>query len=233
MSIKIECEKCGFQNVLGRVFCAQCGVKLDLRATSAEEFDERRRFDYARFVKLTLVFLALVLILGVIGAALWPDTIPSVRVDKAGAVQIPIKAKAVRSAISFNRSVTLDLSEGELNGFLEERARNRNIPGLAIDLKPGAFDLYSIQDWRPATNIAVLAWVHTRYSMTLRGSFQNGVLKIENARFGHLPLPEFARRQVVDFFAGLFADIIREKRVVGALKSVAIEETRADMVLGP
>jgi len=233
MSIKIECSECGFQNVLGRVFCAQCGVKLDLKATSAQDLDVRQRFDVARLVRRLLALLAIVFIVGIVGSAFWPDTIPDVLVDKAGAVQIPIKAKAVRSAISFNRAVSLSLTEGELNGFLLERARSRGIPGLAIDLKPGAFDLYAVQGWSPSTNVALLARLHVSFSMRLTGSFKNGVLLIEKVRIGHLRLPGFASDPIVGFFGGVFADITREKRVVSALKSAALEETKADLVLGP
>ena len=62
---------------------------------------------------------------------------------------------------------------------------------------------------------------------------RNGVLTIEAERFGHLPVPGFAKGPVAGYFAGVFADITQEKRVVSSLRSVALEETRADLVLGP
>ncbi len=233
MAIKIECSACGYQNDLGRVFCAQCGVKLDLRATSAQDFREQRRFGIGEVVRRFLPLVLLVLLLGGVGAAVWPARIPPVQVDPAGAVQVPIKAKAVRAAISYSRAATLSISEGELNGFLNERARSRMIPRLVIDLKPGAFDLYAIRNVRIPTNFVWLARFNLKFSMSMRGSFQNGVMTIEGVRFGHLPLPGFAQAPVVDFFAETFSDITREKRVVSALKTAALEETKADLVLGP
>lgn len=233
MAIKVECSKCGYQNELGRVFCAHCGTKMDLRAMSAGELKDRREVDVAGMVRRILTPVVVILLLLVVALALWPDRGPDVRFDKAGAIQVPMKAKAVRAAISYNQSAKLDLSEGELNGFLEERGRTRKLDRLVIDLKPGVFNLYAVQSWGPSTNVTWLAGIRMPFSMTVRGSFRSGIMTLEGARVGHLPLPGFARGAIVRFFADIFSDITREQRLVSSLKKVAIEETKADLMLGP
>ena len=233
MAIKIECSNCGHQNDLGRVFCLQCGQKMDLRATAMTDLNARRESDYGTLIRRIMATVVALLIAGVVGVAFWPMKCPPVLRDGAGAVQVPIKAKAIRSALSFNRNVSLDFSEGELNGFLAGRAAARHVELVAIDLKPGAFELYSAFYLTPFTNVAWLAGIRVPVALNLRGSFQAGVLTVEKVHLGHLPLPEMARKPVVDYFSALFSDILSEKRVVSSLKSVAIEETKADLSLVP
>ena len=233
MAIHIECSQCGNQNDLGRVFCTSCGQKLNLQDTSMVDLNDRREVDYGKWIR---GLLAAVLILGVGGLAgtiLWTVKPPSVFCEAAGAVQIPIKAKAARTALSYNREVKIDLTEGELNGFLAERAKSRKAGKLVIDLKTGTFDLYTGFDWSPPTNMTWLAKVKIPVSMDMRAGFQAGVLMIERGRIGHLPLPGSSKNVVIHYFETLFADITGEKRVVSSLKSVAIEETKVTLVLAP
>ncbi|MEI6563922.1 MAG: zinc ribbon domain-containing protein [bacterium] len=233
MAIKIECSKCGFQNELGRVFCSQCAQKLNLQATSMSDLDERRAFDFgklARWLVATAVILALA---GGIGLALWPLKPVPVLTDPAGLQQIPIKAKAIRAALSYNKPVSLDLQEGELNGFLAERAKSKHLRVLTIDLKPGSFNLYAAFNWFPATNVTFLAKISFPVTVSFQGSFIGGVLMPGKGWVGHLPLLGSTRDVATDYFASLFPDIIAETKVVDALRTIALEETRADLFLEP
>jgi hypothetical protein len=233
MAIHIQCSNCGNQNDLGRVFCTSCGQKLNLQDTSMADLDDRREVDYGKWIR---GFLAGVVILGVGGLAgtiFWPVKTPPVFFEATGAVQIPIKAKAARTALSYNREIKIDLTEGELNGFLAERAKSRKVGKLVIDLKTGMFDLYAGFDWSPPTNLTWLAKVKIPVSIDMRGGFQAGVLMIERGRIGHLPLPGSSKNVVIDYFATLFPDITGEKRMVSFLKSVAIEDTKVTLVLAP
>lgn len=233
MTIHIECSNCGHQNELGRVFCASCGLKLDLRATSINDLQERREIDYGKWIRRLVTGLVILAFCGIIGSLFWPVKTPVVFCEDSGAVQIPIKAKAVRAALSYNREIKFELTEAELNGFLTERAKTRKVGKLAIDLKTGAFELYAGFNWAPATNVAWLANVKLPISMEMKGGFQAGVLEIEWARIGHCPLPGPAKNIVVNYFSTLFSDVVGEKRVVSALKEVAIADTKASLVLGP
>ena len=233
MAIKIECSNCGHQNDLGRVFCVQCGQKLDLHATSMQELDDRREFDFSKLFKGLLVAVVVLAFGGILGAAFWQVQKPIVQLEVAGVTQVPIKARAVLQAISYHRSVTLDLTERELNGFLAERAKIRKLRDLTIDLKTGTFELYAALNWCPATNVSFLASVNLPVTLGMRGSFKDGKLMVEQARVGHLVLPGSARKAVVDYFADVFKDVTGEQRFVSSLKPVAIEESTAHLPLGP
>lgn len=232
-SIKIECQKCGHRNDLGRVFCVGCGVKLDMRATSAHDLKADRE-GFPSWIRPLVTTLLLIAVLAVIGLALWPAPLPKVFFDKSGSVQVPMKAKAILTALSYNRNVTMSMTEGELNGYLTDRARSKKLEALAIDLKPGSFDLYLAESARlPVSNVQWAAKMRIPLSMHLRGSFQGGTLSVDQVHVGHLALPGGAGNMVTTRFAGLFVDILREQRFVSSLKSVALEEDRADLMLGP
>jgi len=225
MAIKIQCSNCGFENDLGRVFCTQCGQKLDLRATAMSDLNERREFDFVKLFRRLLMVGVVLTGVTIIGLAAWTPAIPPVRSDPAGASQVPIKAKAIRAALSFNKPVSLDFSEAEINGFMAERAKARKIKSLLIDLKPGSFVLYASLNWGPGERVPV--------TLSMSGSFQGGVMIVGQCCIGRLPLPGPAKKAVVDTFGTLFSDITAEERIVSCLKSVALEETRADLMLGP
>ena len=233
MGIKIECSGCGFQNDLGRMFCGGCGQKLDMNATSMEDLDDRVEFDYAKLFRRLITALVLLVVFGVGGLAFWPAHIPAVFSEPAGTVQVPAKARAVRQALSYNRAIKSDFSEGELNGFLADRAKSRKLGALAIDLKPGSFDLYTSLVWTPPASLKFLASVRIPISFGMRGSFREGIMTVDKVWVGHLPLFGPARKVVTGYFATLFRDVVGEQKVVSALRSVAIEETRVELSLSP
>lgn len=233
MAIKIQCSTCGFQNDLGRVFCAQCGQKLDLRDTSMEDLEERREFNYGKLFRWVISVAVLALVASLLGLALWAVKPMPVYMDAAGSRQVPIKLAAILRALSYNKPVTLDFQEGELNGFLAERAKVKHLKAMAIDLKPGTFDLYASFNWSPPTNLAFLAKIKIPISMSLKGGFQGGVFIPEKGQVGHLPLLGKSLKLSTDFFAGLLPDIVAEKRLIDALRTVAIEERQADLTLTP
>lgn len=233
MAIKIECSTCGFQNDLGRVFCSQCGQKLDLRDTSMESLEERREFDFGRLFRWLLSLLVIGALVGLLGFGLWPAKPAPVYSEAVGVRQVPVKLSAILRALSYNKAMTLDFQEGELNGYLAERAKVKHLTALTVDLKPGAFNLYAAFDWIPPTNMTFLAKVKIPITITLKGGFQGGVFIPEKGQIGHLPLPGKTLSVSTDYFAALFPDILAEKRLIDALRTVAIEETRADLMLAP
>ena len=233
MAIKIQCTVCGFQNELGRIFCAQCGQKLDLRDTSMDELQDRREIDFGKWIRWGLTSVVLLVVTSLLALAFWPGKPVPVFMEAAGARQVPVKIGAVLRALSYNRPMTLDFQEGELNGFLAERAKVRHLKALTIDLKPGAFDLYASFTWTPATNPAFLAKIKIPVTLGLRGGFQGGVFIPEKGAVGHLPLQGRTLALATGFYARLLSDIVNEKRVIDALRTVAIEERRADLTLVP
>jgi hypothetical protein len=198
-----------------------------------EDLEERREIDYGKWIRWVVSIVVLGGIALVVGLALWPAKPASVYMEAAGARQVSVKMAAILRALSYNRDVTLDFQEAELNGFLAERAKVKRLNALSIDLKPGSFDLYAALAWAPPTNVSFLAKIKIPVTMRLSGSFQGGVLFVEKGRLGHLPLPGRTLEVSTGFFAKQFPDVLAEKRMIDALRTVAIDELRADLTLTP
>jgi len=198
-----------------------------------EALQDRREFDFGKLFRWLLSLLVLFTVASVAGLALWPSTKVPVYMDAAGSRQVPVKLAAILRALSYNKAMTLDFDEGELNGFLAERAKVKNLKFFTIDLKPGAFELSASLDWKPSAKQTYLEKVKVPVTLSLRGGFQGGVFFPERAWLGHLPLPGKAARLATDFFASLLPDIISQQRLIDSLRSVAIEERRADLTLAP
>lgn len=233
MAIKIECSQCGFRNELGRIFCAQCGQKLELHATSASDLQERREFEFGRFFgRLAGIVLPVLVVVG-LGLGLWPAAPLTPLSEASGAVQLPMKARALRSALVGNRRVTLEVTEGEVNGYLVARSRDRKLAALRMDFKPGQFDLAgAIVIRSPVTNVAWLASVRLPVTVDMRGRFEGGELVVGRSRVGHLPLIGPLKGVVTGFFAGAFSDIMREKQMFQTLTRVTLDDTKATLHFG-
>ena len=232
MPIKIACTNCGFQNDLGRVFCAQCSRKLDLNRTALEDLEERRTFEPGRLIGPILVTLIVGGALTVAGLALWPMPRPPVPFDPAGANQVPLKTAAVKTALRANRPVTLTFTETELNGYLAARAAIRKVDSLTIDLKRGKFDLQAACRWTAITNASSLAGRGLSYTYGMTAGFQGGQLNVTGGRVGHLPLPGPALALSKTYFAGLFDDLLSETGIVSAVKSVQLDDAKVEILLG-
>jgi hypothetical protein len=233
MAVKIECQICGFKNDLGRIFCTQCGKRLELTHTSLGELSSRRTFDWGPLIRRLLMALLLLAVGSVIAAALWPKTLPPIPVDPAGVKQIPIKSRAWQSALRARREIMLTYTEPEVNGFLDARARARKLKRLSIDFKPGSLTLAAWHDWTPVRQVTVLTNVTLPVSCELSGRFDGGTLVLQGGRVGHLPLPTPLASLMAPWFKGWFDDILAQTGMVRSLKSVTLDETTARLVFGP
>lgn len=233
MAIKIKCDKCGFQNDLGRMFCVQCGRRLELTHTSLDELASKRKIEWRPILRRVLTGLGVVAVAGVIGAAFWPPSPAKVLVDPAGVKQIPSKTQALQKALRARQRVSLEFAEAELNGFLEERAKSRKLHHLTIDLKPGEFDLAAGHRWVPITAVAALTNLVLPVSCELTAGFKGGTLAVKGGRFGHIPLPAPAASLMTPWFTGWFDDVLARTNLVEGLQSVTLEEDKATLVFGP
>ncbi len=233
MAIKMECKHCGEENDLGRVFCVQCGKKIEFSKTTMEELAARREVDWVPVVKRILGALVFLAVAGVVAMAFWPQPPSTLKLDPAGVQQLPIKTRALEHALRARQPVKVSLSEAELNGFLDARAKSRHIQQLTIELKPGTFTLAAWNDWAPAAEVTGLTGLTIRISCDWTASFHDGAVVVQRGRFGHLPLPLQAATYAASQFDGWFDDVLSQTGVVRSLKSVEIGEAKADLVFGP
>ena len=229
MPIKIECQQCGFQNDLGRVFCSQCGKKMSLQRTSLEDLRQREEFDVGRLVKRIVITLILLLVVAVATLAFWPATPAGTQLDPAGMQQVPAKTKMMVKAIRSRQKCSVTFSEAELNGFLAGRALARNAKALSIDIREGSFDLYGRFPLGSSTNAAYRA---AAFSCALTCTFTEGRLTVLKGRVGLLPAVGPLQAIPVNCFGSVLDDVVAEKDVVENLRDVALSGDTALLKVG-
>ena len=233
MAIKIECQICGFMNDLGRVFCTQCGKRLELTNTSLDDLARRRTFDWGPLVSQVAGWTLALIVVAIIGAALWQKMPVRVPTDPAGVKQIPMKVRIVQTALRARQPIAVPFTEAEVNGFLEARAKSRKLDHLSVDFKPGMLTFAAGHPWRPVTQVTVLTNLVMPVTCELSARFDGPTLVVRGGRLGHLPLPSPAAALMVPWFRGWFDDVLAQTGMVRSLKSVTLEENGAQLVFGP
>src|SRR5437016_2780641 len=119
----LPCPKCGFDNELGRIFCHQCGTKLDLDAIKpvsrgGKKIYRKSKFTPARVVRrvVDLVILA-VLIWGIYLMAQVPE-VSTAAPPSDVALTVERKRAELDALVYQQKASALQFSEAELNAFL-------------------------------------------------------------------------------------------------------------------
>lgn len=232
MPIKIECQNCGFKNDLGRVFCVQCGKKMTLERTSLNELAEQRQIPVGMIVKRVVIAIVLLALAGLVALAFWPTAVAGVASDPVGVEQVPMKKQAMKRALRYGQRVTVSFSEAELNGYLANVAKSRQLGRLAIDLGEGEFELFGRFQVGASTNISFLSDLRAPISCRLTGAFDGGRLVITKASIGHLPAIGPLQAIPVNCFSGVFNDLLAERDIVDGLLQVKLAGNTADLKLG-
>lgn len=233
MAIRIECQACGFKNDLGRVFCTQCGKRLELTHTSLADLAERRTFDWSSLIH-RIVFGGVILAVGgAVVAACWRQALSPVPSDPSGAKQIAMKVRAVQSGLRARREIAMPLTEAEVNGLLAARAESRKLQRLTIDFHPGSFTLTAWSRLTPLGQVAGLTNLVVPVSCGLSGRFEGGMVVIQGGRVGHLPLPASLTSLMKPWFKDWLSDDLAQAEMVSALKRATFDETGAQLVFGP
>jgi len=232
MSIKIECDKCGFKNDLGRVFCSQCGKKLSLERTSLDDLRQQEELDVGLIVKRIVIGVVLTALAAVLVLAFWPTAAPAVLTDPVGAKQVPMKTKMIVRAMRSKQKMSFTFTEAELNGFLASRAQSRQVQALAIDIREGSFELYGRFRLGFSTNVSFLAGVQAPFSCTLTGAFAQGRLNVVKSRVGHLPMAGPLEAIPLSCFESVLNDVVAEPSVVDNVSDVALSGDAAMVKFG-
>ena len=122
----LNCTKCGFDNELGRIFCHQCGAKLDLDQIKPPSrggkkiYRKGSMFSARRAIRIVIDLLV---VGAVVGAIYLLAQVPAVRSMPTGPdVARPVSKKrvALETMIARHQAGSIDLGEVELNAYLDQ-----------------------------------------------------------------------------------------------------------------
>lgn len=236
----LECPKCKFDNELGRIFCHQCGTKLDLDKVKPPTKGARIRRRMATGVGHWTRIIAELAVAGgmicfVVLICITPD-LHSIRPTNADLIAADNKRFDLDLLVSGRKPGVIEVTEGQLNAFLYSLSFEKP-KGTGVEFTP----LSLRGDFENGTmTISLLGEVRfDRYftkriyvSMTgIPEITPHGVdLKPTAGRFGSLPIPAklLDSTDLMQKFLGkLLSNLRYERHSLDKLTSIKIDSDRA------
>ena len=226
--MRIPCKKCGYENDLGRIFCSQCGNRLELNAP--EVADAIRRGDrHFPLMGLISTLVALSIAAGV-GLALWPRRELPAPIP-ADAVSMRVKFEGLYVMVRTPVEGRVSFTASEAAAYMDVRAGRRGERNLWVGLSRGRVVLREpgvLGPWALG-KVQVGPIVFTReveYAGGERG------LRPVLGRVGHLPLPGPLKWLVVHQVQKGLSASPREQQILGRVRRVDVDETHIHISVG-
>ena len=233
----ITCGKCGNDNPLGRIFCTQCGEKLNLDQLNEPEMIKRDPRDpknstRARAILFILLdIIVLTLVLG--GLSFWPAPHEaSLGADNLGQAALGKLTRLDSTTVS----LTHEFSEKEANVLLarylsgQQKANALHVRGvhsIELQFEPNAVRataFASIGPWHFGT--FSLGPFPLTYSVLAVPIVEGGIMRFDVRRgaIGHLPLPGPLGKPAADKLGEIFSKASRYQTLFNKASSIELQK---------
>lgn len=184
----LKCLKCGEENAFGRVFCANCGTKLDLTLINGEEIEEMgkegRWLSYWPYYLLGLV----VLLLAAVGLALWPLT------DKLGEVGNRSDASVVKGQMLMLKKIGKGqmmqpaFSDRQINAYIDSYVLNKlGFEACSVAIADDVIKVRLARSFGPYGPASYRMNIHLVIDAVYAADGDKMV--VQGGALGHLPMP--------------------------------------------
>jgi hypothetical protein len=242
----IQCPKCHFDNELGRIFCHQCGAKLELDQIKAPTDGAKLRRRVAGGVRKTVrTIIELVVALGIIAAVVlvWlvPE-VPELKPTNADLVGSDVKKRTLEHLVAGKNPGTLEINEGELNTYINSMGFDKP-KGAGVELAPvtlrvtlgdGSVKVVYLGELRLGDALRKQIYLCITGTPSIRdGGFD---FKTTGAWVGKLPLhPKLfqATGWPQSYFDHLFSKFEAEQNALDKLSSVTVTPGKAVLTYQP
>jgi hypothetical protein len=190
---------CGSNNDLGRVFCVQCGGKLDLSAMTSEAVAEQVRVSFMRKHWPKFAIGAGVLILAIFGMTFWPTSpVPTAEGTSVGARRVEAQLKAM-AALAKGRTVAYEFKEADINAYFQYGSgKDMNLGKVSVKCMPEYMIVHVTTKMFEQKLFGMVLAPGTSYDLYCSGV--GGNLIVRKAKKGHLGLIGPARTGAVRKF---------------------------------
>jgi hypothetical protein len=241
----LPCQKCGYENELGRIFCHQCGTKLDLSQIKApgqggKKLKRRGQTNTKKIIRVAIDAL----ILGALAWALYlliqvpTDTIP--KPTDREKIAAESRWQKFEMMTMPTRAGAMDITAAELNAFIET-LQTRQAQGQ------GAVKSESIRTVFGDGVVTIIfrgqvtvAGFEKRLCISYTGipSVQGGQFEFKPVAgmIGQLPLHPMILEKtplMKSWFGGMFGGLTDEKRALEKLSNITITPSRATLSYQP
>jgi hypothetical protein len=232
----LTCSKCNYENELGRIFCHQCGAKLDLdnikhANRGGAKIKRKGALTPARIlIRVINLAIVAVVIWGIYLMAQVPQMDAPSRTNE-DLVSADNKRLLLEDLQNQTAPLTIDVTEKDLNTFLGglsfEKPR-----GNGVEMIPNTLDIKLRQGVATADFIGTIKFASLEKKLFFS---YTGVPKIENGEFvfqpiggtiGNLPIhPKIVEASGVfdRYFGELFGRLKREKTLLDKLAWIRVD----------
>lgn len=134
----MTCAKCAYQNPMGRMFCVNCGAKMDLVGGPGGNVVMRSTLNVSGALRgiIKVVSSLVVIVGGVVALTLVPQTSRiGVEGNRSGPAEVASLSRATRQ-LARGQQVGKRISEADLNGFFRDgKTREMNVDDFSVDIK--------------------------------------------------------------------------------------------------
>ena len=242
----LVCKQCNFENEPERVYCHNCGAKLDrsllppeaTKRTDPVMTQERvrkmvspRRGSGLRWLRHLVVSLALSALLAAVVVIIKPpDNIPEI--SKDAALMAPTVTDDMDGLVAQAAPGRLTYTEDQINAFLQSTIRGKSNGSSGAVLK---FERAYVHFEEGLVRITYVQSIFglPLYATTTEGvSVQNGqvVATPGIGTFGRLPISARLMPYLGGLFGPLWKVLDRDKNLVARLGSITFHKGRVDML---
>lgn len=243
----LPCPKCSYSNELGRIFCHQCGAKLDLSQIKApsqggKSLKKKRKSQTWKVVRLLLELTLFALVAFAIYLAWQTPTKPTDPPSTQSLLGADEKRIKLERLVAGTKSGKVEVTPSEVNAFLN---------GLTMEKPPEAWLVFAPQAVRMEFvegAVKVKLWgelsvgkeirklVYCSYTcvpVTENGSF---TVRATAGTVGYLPIHPWVMRTtglVERFVAGAFAKMEQEQKALAKVTTIMVRPERATLEFHP
>lgn len=231
MTSLVSCPSCGKPTPMSRLMCLHCGAKLHGGGARPVGVKGRGQDGCIRTVQKivsTLVRLAVVVVLaGVVGMGLWALPKPVPAFEDRDVLSADAKIDRLHASVRQGQPDSAVFHENEINAYFqklledsgttESKGMTLSVQVLHVDLRENDIRILLISGLGPVA----LSWELVFLPETNDEGFHPVP---QSARVGHLPMPGPLQRLVSAKYASLFSDLPVEKRILGRLESLGLNE---------
>jgi hypothetical protein len=243
----LTCPKCNYQNELGRIFCHQCGTKLDLEAIKPPSRGGpkiRRRGDWTteKLMRLAVEIIVVSLVVWVIWLAASVPDVKFPRPTNAELLDADTKRMNLQQLIDRNRAGTVELTEAQVNAFLGSFSHGKPagkyleiVPtAIRVTLNEGTVNVESLGDLHIGPSLRKKVYLSCAGVPAVQdGDFD---FRPAGAAFGKLPIHPVlleATDFIQSYFRKLFGRLGNEKSLLDKLSSIAVKPQLAVLTYQP
>jgi hypothetical protein len=236
----LNCQKCGYDNELGRIFCHQCGAKLDLDAIKpvsrgGKALRPKGRHSMLKWIRRIVELMILGVLLFAVYLMLQAPAAPA-KPGETDAAAADKKWLALEKLVNGRKASHLEISPAEAKAFLAGLTFEKSdmkwgfVPERVwIEFKPGFVELHILATMRLGGSLEKK--VYLRYTGVPKIQDGRFVFEPKEGRVGQLNWPldvvkalGFHQR----IFSEVFVRLTTERDVLSQLDRI---EARADRVI--